>query len=107
MPKSESRFICFLSKVDETVKNLSLTLTSAHQIKLNGLPFISTTRLYKAKLPAYTSPQIASEQAFHSYMTPPCLDSQGSLGRTAFRRLINEDLVRARSYFFAKRPMHN
>jgi hypothetical protein len=48
-------------EVDETVKNLSLTLTSAYQIKLNGLPFISTIRLQKAKLLADTSPQIASE----------------------------------------------
>ena len=93
-------------EVDENVKNLSLTLTSSHQIKLNGLPLISTTRLYKAKLLVYTSPQIALEPAFHSYMTPLCLDSQGSLARAAFRRLTNEDLVRARSYFFAKRPMH-
>ena len=38
-------------EVDENVKNLSLTLSSTHQIKLNGLPLISTTRLCKQSEP--------------------------------------------------------
>jgi hypothetical protein len=82
----------------ENVNNLSLTLTSAQQIELNCLPFISTSRLYKAKFLAYTSPQIASEKPFHSHMTPLCLDSQGSLERTAFRRLTYGVLIRAGSF---------
>ena len=64
-------------EVGETVKNLSLTLTSTHQIKLNGLPLISTTRLYKAKLLAYTSPQIALESVFHSHLRPWALIRKG------------------------------
>jgi len=90
----------------ENVKNLSLTLTPAQQTKLNGLPFISTTRRCKAKLLAYTSPQRASEPAFHSYITPRCLELQTTLTRSACRSLTNKDLARARYYFFTKRPIN-
>ena len=84
----------------ETSKNCRIYLPDIPPIKMNGVPLISTTRLYKVKRFVYTSPQLASESAFHAYMTPLCLESIGLLARAAYRCLTNKDLVRTRSYFF-------
>jgi hypothetical protein len=64
----------------ETSKICRINLSGNSHTKIERLPFTSEPAFPKTKLHAYASPQIPSEQVFHSYMTPYALIRKGYSG---------------------------